>query len=690
MSIDELREARTKLAKRKRRIIANNDGCDCLYYPGKEDATPEGFLKLRTTELADTHVDTIAYCTISSGFGHFTHNTKVGTVLVRQSGDYGIHPDKRNATQEFIDQGKDVLQLVTEYGHAHGMEVLWSMRMNDTHDVAHTPEKPYLLFPTWKEEHPDWLVGDHVKRTPRGRWSSVNYAVPEVRDLAFGFIDEVCRSYDVDGVELDFFRHLCYFPSVANGGTASDEEREMMTGLMRRVRAMTEAVGVEKQKPLLVCVRVTDSVEFNRDMGLDIEQWLKEGLVDLLATTCYFRLNPWSASVELGHKYGVRVYPCLSDSRMKGETRFRRSSYESYRGRAMNAWAAGADGLHVFNHFNPRSSVWRELGDHETLRTQSKLYFVTVRDGSPNSWLAGGDKYRTIPMLGPSCPVVLTQSKPLSVTITVGDDVDLVRKTGWEPSFTCHLSVPRVTRPDELSVKVNGRPLTGGTIVDGWLDLSVPAGCVKQGENEVEMALVTPAAGVEGQPWSFVYEGTAKPDKPWTRDPGSERTEERLEDGALFIADRGTVSGDYHYYRYPWGAAPGGQAVVEARVKVVSGSSFLIVANGASGERLGLWPDHIDLFHNTTLRYDMDTTDDYHTYRLVMDGEDLQVFVDGELRISAPGGLKPRGAYRRNEVCFGAANSGMLGEAYWQSVKARLDTQSCNDLVISVTYAKRE
>ena len=104
---------------------------------------------------------------------------------------------------------------------------------------------------------------------------------------------------------------------------------------------------------------------------------------------------------------------------------------------------------------------------------------------------------------------------------------------------------------------------------------------------------------------------------------------------------------------------------------------------------MGLWPDHIDLYHHKNLRYDMDTTNDFHTYRVEMAGEDLQVFVDGELRIAAPGALEPRGMYRRNEICFGAANSGMVGEAYWQSVKARLDTQSCNDLVISVSYAKR-
>jgi hypothetical protein len=157
-------------------------------------------------------------------------------------------------------------------------------------------------------------------------------------------------------------------------------------------------------------------------------------------------------------------------------------------------------------------------------------------------------------------------------------------------------------------------------------------------------------------------------------------------DGALFIADRGEVSGDYLYYRFPWGADPNGEAVAEARARAESGSSFIIVSNGTSGERLTLWPDHIELYHHSNLRYQMDTTGDFHLYRLEMKAQDLKVYVDGELRIDAPGVFKPRSGYARNEVAFGAANSGMLGEAYWDDVKAHATGLACRDLLISVSY----
>ena len=686
-SLEELRQRRSELAQKRRRIMMNNDGCDVLYFPKDEKATVEGFLAKRTTPLAGTQVDTIAFCPISSGFSYFTHNTKVGTVLTRSGEEFGIRPDARNIAKELIDQGTDCLQAVIEFGHKHAMEVFWSIRMNDTHDAAHHPDKPYFLFPPLKTEHPEWLVGDPIRRTPFGRWSSVDYALPQIRDLALGFIEEVCRNYDVDGIELDFFRHLCYFKSTAMGGEASEEEREMMTALMRRVRAMTEKQGIRRDRPILVAVRVPDSVGYCRDMGFDIERWLSEGLVDMLITTCYFRLNPWEYSVELGHRYGVPVYPCLSDSRVRGETRFRRSSTAGYRGRAMNAWAAGADGLHLFNQFDAKAPIWREIGEPETLSTMDKLYFVNIRDDDPRRFLAKGREYRTVPVFGPSHPRLVTASQPVDLEILVGDDFSAAQRRGYRCEVKLHVEAPAIQKAGQLQVRFNGTELTGGVLGKGWVDYPVPADAVKRGANRIEIA-VEPAALKPGD-WSIVYDGSEKPSPQWQRDRGSDRTSEEIMDGALFIADRGEVSGDYLYYRHAWGADPNGEAAAEARVKVKSGSSFLIVGNGVSGERLGLWPDRIELFHQK-LQYKMDTTDDFHQYHMELNGQDLQVYVDGQLRIDAPGALKPRAGYASNQVAFGAANSGMMGEAWWADVKARATGLACRDLVVSVAYQKVE
>ncbi len=685
-ALQQLRAARAELAHRPRRVIFNNDGCDVLYWPKDEPVTAEKFLAKRTTPLAGTQVDALAYCSISSGFGFFTHRTRVGTVLTRRPGDYGLQPAMRNITQELIDQGTDCLQAVLAFAHTNKMECFWSMRMNDTHDAAHRPDQPFLLYPPLKVDHPDWLVGEPVKRTPFGRWSSVDYARPEIRDLAFRYIEEVCRNYDVDGVELDFFRHLCFFKSTAQGGRASQAERDMMTDLLRRVRAMTEAVGLQRGRPILVMLRATDSVEFNRDMGLDMERWLQDGLVDLLVTTCYFRLNPWETSVALGHKYNVPVYPCLSDSRVKGESRFRRSSVESYRGQALVAWAAGADGIHLFNLFDvlgPHASIFKEVGDPQALRAMDKLYFVTVRDGRPDMWLTGGAAYNTLPLLTPDHPRTITAGKPLALDLAVGETFDPATKA----QVTLHAQLPGLHNARAARVTLNGHELGGGTWSKGWLDLPVNPAWVQKGANAIELALLPQPAGSD-MPWTIAYAAGQLPAKPWTCDKGSTNIEERLDAGALLIADRGAAVGDYRYYRQPWGADPAGTSVVEARVKVVSGLSRIIICNGVAQERLELWPDRIELWSRKTSRYALNTTDDFHVYRIATQGKDVKVYVDGVLRLDAPGAYTKAVTAKLNQLAFGASDSTGVGAAYWASIRARADSQSCQDLVLRVAYPK--
>lgn len=447
--IDALRVARKNLAFDQRRIIANNDGCDCLYFPGEMEPSAENFLSRRTTMLVGSQVDTISYCTISSGFGHFSHRTEAGTIFTRQGVDYGIgsHPfgeknESRNITAELIARGTDPLLAVTGFAHKNDIEAFWSFRMNDTHDVAHRPDKPYFLFPEFKEQHPEWLIGNWKDRTQHGRWSSVNYAIPEIRDLAYRFVEEVCQNYDVDGVEMDFFRHLTYFKSSAFGGIASAEECEMMTGLLRRIRTMSEAEGMKRGRPILLAVRVPDDADYCRDLGLDVEQWMKEGLIDMLITTGYFRLHSWQHSVEWAHRHGVSIYPALTDPRVKGgDGPYQRSSADAYRGRAARAWAAGADGMYCFNLYDidRKSPLWGQIGDPAALALSSKLYFVTDVDGNPDSWLANGKRYRDVPILTPSAPAVLSEDTRYTVTLETGEDTSAARSAGYEAVATLHL-----------------------------------------------------------------------------------------------------------------------------------------------------------------------------------------------------------------------------------------------------------
>ena len=98
----------------------------------------------------------------------------------------------------------------------------------------------------------------------------------------------MCENYDVDGIELDFFRHPQLFKGVANGALATPEELEMLTEFMRRVRKMAETTGAKRAKPVLIALKVPDSVDFCRAIGIDLERWLAEDLADILVPVDIF------------------------------------------------------------------------------------------------------------------------------------------------------------------------------------------------------------------------------------------------------------------------------------------------------------------------------------------------------------------------------------------------------------------
>ena len=88
------------------------------------------------------------------------------------------------------------------------------------------------------------------------------------------------------------------FKSHAWGNDVSQEERDSLTNLLRRVRRMSE-VSLRRERPVLISVRVPDSLAYCHAIGIDLERWLQEGLLDLLAVGGDFLVSPWEDSVAL-------------------------------------------------------------------------------------------------------------------------------------------------------------------------------------------------------------------------------------------------------------------------------------------------------------------------------------------------------------------------------------------------------
>ncbi len=364
----------------------NNDGNDVRTAATLTPFKQQDLFAQRTTGLIGSQVDSVFYCT--GVFNYYFHKSEESERLVSHEG-----------VAEYLKRldalGTDPLAMMVDYCHDHNLEIFWSMRMNDTHDSGNS-----LLFCQWKQDHPDYLVGTKGKRLPYGanRWSSVDYGVPTVREKVFRILADVCRRYDVDGIELDFFRHPVLFKPQMTGKPVTQAHCNLCTDLLRRVRAMTEEVARRRGRPLLIGIRVPDSVAYCKAIGIDLQRWLADDLIDLVTGGGYFKLEPWENLATLGKRYDVPTYACLVKRRIQssGEPEGT-TAPQIWRGEAYTAWQAGISGIYTFNRFNPDDPIFRELGDPPQLAAMDRVdrtaYVNEECWSKPETWLVHGRDY---------------------------------------------------------------------------------------------------------------------------------------------------------------------------------------------------------------------------------------------------------------------------------------------------------
>ncbi len=341
-----LAAARRQAAHRRRRVIFNNDGDD-IWAAGAD--TPEKFLAVRHTPLLKTHVDSIFYCTTQS-FNHFSHDTKVAEVFRSKTGQFA-----QNNLEAFFKQQTDGLRMSTRFARDNGLESIWTLRMNDIHD-AWTP----AFVPKWKRDDPKRIMSNLAAAkqfSDRKRlWSLVDFEHPDVEPRLLAIIEETLANYDVDGIELDFLRAPCYFRTAYEGRDVTDAQRGVMTRLVRRIREVVLRASLRKGKPFLLAVRVPVTQALCRKIGIDIDAWLEEKLIDVMALGGgYVTFDlPIRELVALGHRHDVPVYPCLSQSGLmyrppRGKST--KQPVEAWYGAAGRLWHDGADGIYTFNLF---------------------------------------------------------------------------------------------------------------------------------------------------------------------------------------------------------------------------------------------------------------------------------------------------------------------------------------------------
>lgn len=292
-------------------------------------------------------------------------------------------------------KGLDIYKLWIEALREINIRPWASIRLNDCH---YNGCQAHLVKSEFVERHPDlWRV---TGKQADGYFDKCfNFLLPQVRNRVLEFIKEVLTRYDVDGLELDFSREMLCFPVGMEA-----QGRTVMNRFVQDISDMVIDFAQERQHKIRLSALVADSPSVNYQMGLDVYNWIQEGIFDAIVPiirweTIYYEMpiEEWKAiasgtQVKIGAGQQLLVQPYQGCKHWI-------STPEMAFGQAYANLAKGADFIYLYNYMDMRESglldvshphdirdqehidhVLKNIGTAEKLKKQERCYVLTYTD----------------------------------------------------------------------------------------------------------------------------------------------------------------------------------------------------------------------------------------------------------------------------------------------------------------------
>jgi len=415
MSI-QLSDEHIAAASRNRRIIINFDTISGDQRFGDRDPGELVKWKFHVIDAENVQIDSVWW-----GWGEGNQSPWPSKTMPLYDAD---------GYRQWAEQGVDIAAVFAEASKERGIEAFYNYRINGSdNDLGAFRRIPMKL------EHPDWLIPGVVfgEPGPVGYW---NYAIPGVRQYKLSILREIAERFDYDGIALDFARMCPVLPP----GEAW-QQRDKLTQFMRQFRVMTLEVAEKRGRPFLVGARIPENLQGCHFDGLDIETWVRENLVDVLALGVRSFDVDIAAFRRITAGTHIKLYPSVDDHHASDG--YANAPIEVYRAVAANWWHQGADGIQTFNFTHapdfPYGGVWntalqayREIGSPETLRHKDKVFVVQRRGGghgptvvpNPEDWTTPRWMYFNTNMFAPLPAKLANNGKADTLlTIVVADDL---------------------------------------------------------------------------------------------------------------------------------------------------------------------------------------------------------------------------------------------------------------------------
>ena len=295
--------------------------------------------------------------------------------------------------RRYMKTGHDPVQVTVDAARQQDLNLFFSYRMNDNHYFW---DRNCPTHDAFAVEHPEYSLD------PEGRSICLDYGRAEVRDYYLALLRELCETYGPEGLELDFMRHPVFFPP-----GNEQEGRPILTDFVRRVRSMLDELGEDRDRRLALSVRVPHSPEACRAAALDVLEWDRQGLVDIINVSPHFicTLEPLELDAFRNQVRNARIYGELCHHTGQVQTGaftnniLCKCTPIQYETGAHAFLSQGADGISFFNFaycrdnslgeprraafpgIEPRFDVLEHITDRARLHPKAKHYWLTTGPG---------------------------------------------------------------------------------------------------------------------------------------------------------------------------------------------------------------------------------------------------------------------------------------------------------------------
>jgi len=397
-------------------------------------------------ELLGTPVEALVF---NLGYGNaFLHGTAVGdrwgpdaaaTEGFRPGGGeqwgHAVFLRAYRNAKKLIDEGNDPLRIVCDHAHAHGLLVYPSLQVQAEGEARLSIG----------------ARGDLDSDFPGGRLA--DFKQREVQDRRFALIEEVLTNYCVDGFELNLNHYAggyFFHPDEVEAG------RAIMTEWVGRVYEAIKRHNADAE----LAVRVSTSVEVCLALGLDVREWARQGIVDVLMGENFGLLSIVDSTADFQpllaatKRTDCRVHAVIRNN--LDSDRMGTAPIEMIRATACNYWAQGVAGLcpvHWYGNWPygpPFYEQLRELPHPHVMAVKDKIYCIPTPPGQ-NFTAPVTDSGATMQL-----PAALELDKLACFALPISDDLPRWDEAGRVHEVLLRIRVMRYTEQDRLSFKLNG------------------------------------------------------------------------------------------------------------------------------------------------------------------------------------------------------------------------------------------